>query len=162
MREAIGNAFVVNIVIIFLFLIMFVFVGSISYSKAFKIKNRIVNYIEEKEGKISNSTHNGLLDNGDLNVESDIDSILHEIGYQIRIGKSNCKIKNDKNNIELGKVLYPNDQGGYNYCIVKYDDKQDGYYYGVTTFMKFEIPIINYWLEFPVYGETKTFRNVIK
>lgn len=160
MREAVGNAFVVNIVILFLFLIMFVFVGTISYSKAFKIKNRIVNYIEEQDGQIYNTDRTKLIDNGIKNAKNDIDEILSHIGYQIRIGRANCKISKAG-----GNLLFPADDSrtsGYNYCIVMYNENNGDYYFGVTTFMKFEIPIINYWLEFPVYGETKTFKSILK
>ena len=47
MRDAIGHTFLYNIVILFVFIIAFVLVGSLSYSKAFKAKNEIVSIIEK-------------------------------------------------------------------------------------------------------------------
>ena len=49
MKEAISNAFVFNLIIVFVIILIAFFVGSISYSKASKVKNRIVEVIE-KEG----------------------------------------------------------------------------------------------------------------
>lgn len=48
MRESFGTAFVVNMVVIFVAIFIFFFVAGMSYTKAFKIKNRITDIIEEK------------------------------------------------------------------------------------------------------------------
>ena len=42
MREAIGNTFIVNLLMVFLGVMSALLVGSVSYSKAFKVKNRII------------------------------------------------------------------------------------------------------------------------
>ena len=52
MKEAIGNAALFNIVIIFVAILIAFFVGSLSYTKAYKVKNKIVEEIE-KEGEHS-------------------------------------------------------------------------------------------------------------
>ena len=50
MKEAIGNSFLVTLAIVFLFLIMSLLVSSLSYSKAYKAKNKVVSVIEKYEG----------------------------------------------------------------------------------------------------------------
>ena len=42
MKEAISNAFLFNIVIVFVVVLIALFVGSLSYTKAYKVKNKIV------------------------------------------------------------------------------------------------------------------------
>ena len=46
MRESIGGAWLFGIVIVFIFLFAAFLTYSISYTKAFNIKNEIINYIE--------------------------------------------------------------------------------------------------------------------
>ena len=51
MKEAISNAFVFNLVIVFVIILLAFFIGSIGYSKASKVKNRIVEEIEKQAAK---------------------------------------------------------------------------------------------------------------
>ena len=50
MRESMGGAWLFGIVIIFVFLFSGFLAYSISYTKAFNLKNKIVNLIEEFDG----------------------------------------------------------------------------------------------------------------
>lgn len=133
MREALGNTFIVNIVIIFVIVFVFLFVGSISYTKAFKIKNKIINYIEDS-GSFDKAT------------QERIAATLKETGYRVVAGVPKC---NDR-----GGELLTREANNYRYCVVRYTNDK-GTYYGVTTYIYFDFPIINSLLEFPVYGETK-------
>ena len=47
MNQAISNALLFNIVIVFVIVLIGFFVGSLSYSKASKVKNRIIEEIEK-------------------------------------------------------------------------------------------------------------------
>ena len=49
MKEAISNAMIFNLIIVFVVILIMLFIGSLSYSKAFKVKNRIVEEIEKDE-----------------------------------------------------------------------------------------------------------------
>lgn len=149
MREAIGSAYIVNFIIIFIVIFMLFFVGSLSYTKAFKVKNKILNVIEMHDGEIENA-------NGQLNgtVENEINEHLKDIGYRIS-SKTTCETKGRFSNaVAIGKT----GASTYRYCLYKFSNKK-GEYYGVVAYMYFEVPIIGAHLEFPVYGETKTFMN---
>ena len=50
MRESIGGAWLVGIVITFVVLFTSYLALSVNYSKAFKVKNEIISLIEENEG----------------------------------------------------------------------------------------------------------------
>ena len=56
MKEAIANAGVFNLIIIFVIILLAFFIGSLGYSKAFKVKNLIVYEIEKDEGYDAKTT----------------------------------------------------------------------------------------------------------
>ena len=156
MREAIGNSFVLNFIITFLFLFMLIFVATLSYTKAFKVKNRIIDTIENYDGNIAN---NGTLN---TNFKDELDTKLSEMGYRIsrkndcNDAKSNRITSNENYN---NKVTTLNTQSSYRYCIYE-SDTERGKYYTVVAYIYFEVPLIGAKLEFPIYGETRIFMNL--
>ena len=50
MRESIGASWMLGIVVVFVFLFLFFLTYSINYTRAFNVKNEIINYIEHAEG----------------------------------------------------------------------------------------------------------------
>ena len=139
MKEAFGTAYVVNFVIIFVILIIFFFVAGMSYTKAFKIKNRIVDIIEENECYSEDAT---------CESKEQIDDILNEAGYRVTNLKPNCKTIQ-------GARLLTTTTNTFNYCVYKVDTTSKGSYYKAAAFMYYEIPVIGVHMQFPVYGETK-------
>lgn len=129
MKEAFGNAFVVQFVIIFIILFIFFFVSSFSYTKAFKIKNRIVDIIEQHDGY-------------NAEAKEEINSVLSEAEYRIS-NKTSCSSENIATNVK-----------NYNYCVYK-KGTEDKTYYQVVAYMYFDIPIIGVNAEIPVKGETR-------
>lgn len=141
MRQAVGSAFILNLVIIFITLMMLVFVGSISYSKAYKTKNRIINIIEDNKGYNESSI-------------SEIETFMADTGYQISLTSDCTKVAPNNES----SLVYPTSsiKSGYRYCIFENRASNDnGVYYTVVTFMKFDFPVIGNYIEFPVKGETK-------
>ena len=164
MREAIGSAFIVNLILIFIGVISALLIGSISYSKAYKVKDRIVYVIEKYDGfttcDMSNSNENC--------AQKEIDKKLKSIGYKVGTGGSfNCESifsrrygeKYESENLLHGKDLGYNQ---YNYCVYKNKyQSSPGSYYSVVTFMEFDIPLIGGLLKFPISGETSLIYDVI-
>ncbi len=144
MREALGNSLVMGMIASIIGVIMIFFVGSISYSKAYKVKNKIVNIIEE---------NNGWNDS----LKDEIDSYLKEVGYQVGAGAGNKEcVTNGKANETIVYGANITTTAGYNYCVIKHTYGNDNYY-KVITYMHFEFPVIGSAVEFPVKGETKSF-----
>ena len=131
MREAIGSSLLFNLILTIIIIMVAFLIGSLAYSKAFKVKNRIIDIIE-KNGSYEGS-------------ENEINSVLSDIGY--RKSRTNNTCKKDS--------LVSN--GTYEYCVYKLQSSEmaGNYYYKVTTYMYFDIPVINSLLKFPVSGETK-------
>lgn len=155
MREAIGSAFIVNLILIFIGVISALVIGSISYSKAYKVKDRII-YIIEKHDGWSTST------------EEEINKNLKTIGYKIDSGyNSSCERIYQKrygSSYDQSRLVHGANLGNgqYDYCVYQnHYDSGIGDYYSVTTFMHFDIPLIGGLLEFPVSGETSVIYSVI-
>lgn len=140
MRESIGLGYIVSFIATFFGIFIFFFTGSLAYSKAFKVKNKIINIIEE------NGSYSGTQDT--------INSELAEIGY--RVGASSQVSCPDDTE---GKNLA--NQNTYHYCVYEYSTKR-GKYYKVVTYMYFDFPIIGSHLEFPVSGETKVLGDIFE
>ncbi len=134
MKESIANAYILNLVIVFVVIFIFFFAGSLTYSKAFKVKNRIVDIIEKYE------TY-------DSKAIEEITASLSEMGYRVNTSNKGCPERN-------GKTSLTATVNAYRYCVYEYSTTK-GKYYGVAAYMYFDFPIIGQSVEFPVYGETK-------
>lgn len=139
MRQALGNAFIMNIVIVMVIVIILMVISSLSYTKAFKVKNMIVSAIEENNG-FNNK------------AQEQIDANLAKMGY--RINKNG--IQTCDTSVLPEKCRAQNNAASYRYCVYECETSK-GNYYRVTSYMYFDLPIIGDKMEFPVYGETKTF-----
>lgn len=140
MRESIANSYVFNLIIIFVGILIVLLVGSLSYSKTFKIKTRIIEIIEKYE-----TYNNGA-------VRTEINNLLSQAGYKVTRGtRKACPSFNGQTSI--------NTLGNYRYCIYRFSDVR-GYYYTVTVFISFEFPIIGDVVEFPLTGQTRPFIDI--
>lgn len=138
MKAATGNALLMNIIITFLVVVLGVLVASITYTKAFRVKNRIVEVIENYEGDF---------DNHESDIRNDITNSLDSVGYRLK-GTSACKDIDISNGDVEGKDYY--------YCIYKKTTGR-GNYYKVVSYMYLDLPVIGDYLVLPVSGETKVF-----
>lgn len=142
MREAVGQALFINIILVFVVIFIILFASSTNYTKAFKVKNKIISIIEENNGY-------------DSLAKDQINTYLGNIGY--RISRNGCN-NNDKHYKNSKSVLI-NTGSNYKYCVEKVTTTKDGAeqtFYGVTAYMYYELPIISSMIEIPIYGETKT------
>ncbi|MBE6138442.1 MAG: hypothetical protein E7173_01695 [Firmicutes bacterium] len=137
MKAATGNAMLMNIMIIFLVVVMALLVTSISYTKAFRVKNRIIDVIEHHDGDFSGGI-----------INADINNTLSDIGYRYNNGRTCPTMEGSTSETYHGT--------DYLYCIYTYNSHR-GKYYKVIAYMYFDFPIIGGYINIPVYGETKVF-----
>lgn len=138
MREGMGSAFVYTVVITMVGIILLLLVGSIGYSKAFKVNNRIIDIIEANDG------YNNA-------AEAEISEALSSIGYKIST-RQKCP------DLDTGYGAYTmidNKSLNYDYCIYKHENNR-GYYYTVLTYMYFDFPVIGEHIKLKVLNQTKT------
>ena len=132
MKEAIGTSMVFNLILIFVGIFIALLVGSLAYSKGFKVRNKIIDLIERNEGY--NET-----------AKLQIDENLSDIGYYIMINRT-CDERNG--------VQPLSNNSPYRYCVYEYNTSK-GKYYGVQVFIHFDFPIIGNFIEIPLYGESR-------
>jgi len=151
MRGPIGHTFIYNIIILFIVVVFAFLAGSMSYYRAFKVSNRIVHALEKYEG------YNHL-------SRAEIDRVLNSLGYQMREAGFNCP--GTRSGMVLATDHFPAnglEDSIYRYCIyIGVEDRhrrvvRDDYHassssrplcrrfylYGVTTYMVFDLPLIN-------------------
>lgn len=139
MREAMGGAYLYALVIVFIFFFMGFVAYSISYTRAFNVKNGIISILEEYEGYGGEAEKriNDFIDNAGYNKDS-----LQNIDCEATTEGSKNAIKSQ--------------EGGF--CLVKYcskpDDKKSNVRYKVTTYIVFELGITK--IRIPIKGETRT------
>lgn len=134
MKEALGISQLYTFVIVFVSIIMLLLIGSLSYSKAFKIKTRIIDIIETNKGF-------------DEDVEDEIDSFLKSAGYTINT-------RNNKSCPDVKGTKAMNTINNFDYCIYSFETVR-GPYYRVTVFISYDIPVISSFLRIPISGETR-------
>lgn len=140
MKEAISNSFLTTFILVIIVVIIALVAGSLSYTKAFKVKNRIINIIENSQV-------------WDSATKEEVDLALREIGYRVNVNnKQNCPQMS-------GKEAINTYGSSYRYCIYQFTSYK-GNYYGVVAYMYFDFPIIGQHLELPVRGQTKIFYDI--
>ena len=151
MKDAIGGSLLLNLVVIFTSIIILFFAGILAYSKAYKVKNKIIEVIESHDGQISD---------GNLmkaNVKETIESELRSVGYMVSGAPSDEECSRDSS---IGQCKNLN-TSEFNYCICYHGEGSDsknvnfGSSYEVITYVHFAFPVIGDLLTFPVKGETK-------
>lgn len=101
MREGIGETFTYNIIILFIIIVFAILAATISYYKAFKVNNRILDSIEKFEG------YNDA-------ARKDIEGKLKTIGYTVNTENAKCPERN-------GMALEKQD-GTYLYCVYYHEN----------------------------------------
>lgn len=162
MNESVGNAFLFNLVITFIIILLAFFVGSMSYSKASKVKNKIIEEIE-KQGEYDNADERLT---GKKIYEQAEDEIVNWLGTS-GVGYKPNNNPGQQNSCpdSYGDGVLINQTTKYEYCIYLHNtctnnSKKCGEYFTVITYMYFDIPIIQELLKFQVKGETMTFSQI--
>lgn len=144
MREAIGGTWLMGLVLTFVVLFSAFIAVAINYTRAFRVKNEIINIIERDEGYIKE---------GKNTTKEKIEDYLKEIGYTTRNMNISCpdNIYGDGN---------PVANGNYCYKLIPTNNAKTEGYYKVTTFVIIDLPLMWQALAVPVSGETKLIHNI--
>lgn len=144
MREVIGGTWLTQLVIV----IMFVFVAflalSMNYSKAFRVKNEVISFVEKNEGITKNS------------VEL-INNYLSYSGY----GTTGYCEKGSYGVASLSSktIESANKNKKYYYCLTKVTSPAKNFkyraHYKVKLFFRFNLPVIGNIFTFDVDGQSK-------
>ena len=157
MRSAVGGIWLYGMVITFiLFFVAFLAITA-NYTKAYRVKNEVVSFIEREEGMTNRSV--GLI-NGYLQ------SNAHFAKGSCDTDKGWAGVWDLNSTGSAGLDINP---GGkkYYYCIRKMKVKDDPLhpnkvYYEVKLFFAFDIPVLGSFLNMNVYGTTGQIVNPAK
>lgn len=151
MKESIGNAFVYGIFIMFVFLAIIILSSSVSYSRASKIKNKLVYSVQTFAANQSTEPNQGMFNTPEF--MEPVDDYLRSVGYRqdSSIAHEGCKSTDGGMIMDVSSI--------YDFCIIGYQTNR-GYYYKVVSYMYFDVPIIGSTLKFPITGSTKIIYNL--
>ncbi len=135
MRDAFGGAFFIKLMLIFFALYISFIAIALSYTKAFRVKNSIINYIEE---------------HGDYDtaIQDTIDEYVSGMDYYVSsVGPNSSRVQ----------YSTCNSRG---YCVFeKASDEVRGKYYEVITFIEIQLPLsipfVDSNILVPIKGETR-------
>ncbi len=155
MRDAYGGVVSISIVVVFLVLVSGYLAFNVNYTKAFRLKNKVISVLEEYEG----AGYDNIVDGCSEGICKEINSYASQIGYNV----SSINTPND------GRTWHCNKAVGY--CVAKADANSSGstiteknaYYFDVITQININIPIINKIMGlriFQIRGSTKTMENL--
>lgn len=168
MKEAIGGVSLFQIVIVFLLLFTGVMCLTINHSKAFGVKDEIINILENDLLASYGSTHNYELN--EKTIGNIIDH-LNEVGYRITgecpsdewIGydRNGTEVKDNASfcvrAVNVGEAYHNDieDKCKNGKCSTTSDDFPSMIYYDVVLFYQLDVPVLNDVMNFKLYGSTK-------
>ena len=161
MRDAFGGAFMIKLLVVFIVIYVGFTAIALNYAKAFKVKNKVIQYLEDNE--IADTT---ALDTIKFNRYIE-ETIVEEMDYKVT--RSGCSAKEIPS---YCKNFYCENGIEINQCQVDAtDSNKEGTYYTVTTAFGWEIPFLNVLLRlndeddeatsglWTITGETRTIVN---
>ena len=147
MRDAIGQVFALKVILAFVLLINGYMAYSVNYARAFRVKNQIVDIIEQYEG-----TDN---DEAMAKIADYVDDMAYKVPQTL--------VNNFRSRYSSGGTVSCQDGWCYiahNVSVDGADGERKGTYYSVVTFVNIDIPVINNILGLGnflrVVGETRT------
>lgn len=127
MKDAIGSYFNYTLLFVFIFIVVGFITLAMNYTKAYRVKNNVLTYLEKYEGNVSNEEMLGI-----------IDSHIKSVGYQT----NNDYITAAKDEGYECPTLKEQVQG-WCYKKIKNNIKKDEFNIEIVVFINLDIPFIN-------------------
>ena len=146
MRDAVGGTFMIYVLIIFLSVYIVFVAVAFNYARAFRVKNKVLDIIEQNEG----------IDNTEWTDQSGvigkINTYLGQMSYYVDLNKIS---NNNNDNLHCYKK---------GYCIEEYSlnstDEINSVYYKVTTYVKIDLQVFRLNFTIPITGETRKIERI--
>ena len=147
MRDSFGGAFMLNLMMIFIVIFVSFMAVALTYAKAFRVKNGIINRLEQYQ-----------FDIGDIDTIDLIDSYLSASVYNYSYESLKTQCSNQA--MVGGEHEYVFTNNGA--CIIKYEDDVDGIssrYFRVFTYIPIRFPFLGLDYFISIVGETQTIHD---
>lgn len=171
MKEGISYSFLLNIIILFIFVCAAVITGIFSYYRAFRAGTIIINEIEKYEGFncVSADSISKKLGGVSYNLPFDVKckdsetNCITDEGKNYKIYSYNVDAKQYPDSIEkiyLGDALSSDTayyDGASSLCMsgAAYCKMTKKYQYGVYTYMYVNLPVVSSLIKIPIYNKTR-------
>ncbi len=145
MKESTSAFWIFNLIITFIFIFTGFIIVSINYSRAYKVKNEVLNIIEKYEGYTASS-------------RTIINNYLHQIGYKEKGKCHNYANGEDDLMSTASKISASGNRNNY-YCINRKSYSSGYVLYEVKLFFNFNLPIFGELTTFSVTGKTDKIKD---
>lgn len=147
MRQTIGGTWLLQLMILFILLFVGFIILTLNYSKTVKLKNEVISMVEKYDGLNEQSI--GLVNN-----------YLLTSGYAVTGSCLSEEQRGIYGAFDLNSTELEEARSGekYYYCIKKYKGANTSYYYQITLFYKFNLPVIGDTSRFTIKGTTTNFQ----
>lgn len=154
MKESISYSFLLNIIILFIFVCAAIITGIFSYYRAFKANNIITSEIEKYEGYNCESKKA---------IERRLSGVSYNVPFNVKCKSSdkNC-VTDDEENGNYAVVAYNLDHKNGIYAFddnmnsnVSNDGYTRNYQYGIYTYMYVDLPVVSSIIRIPVFSKTR-------
>ena len=145
MRDAMGGTVALVIIVVFIVFALGYMAFNVNYTKAFRMKNKIISVYEDYDGKCLSD------------CESAIKNYAKTIGYSSGNDLNCPNGYNSSNNLYCFKKVSASGE-----VIGTIDDTKKKSYYKIITKINVEVPIINNILDLKIFyitGDTKSFEE---
>lgn len=137
MRESFGGAFMIKLVLVFIVVYITFMAVAVEYAKVFRVKNQIINILEQSQYELGNT-----------DVEEKIDTYLRNVPYSRPDVENRCTVTSE-NGVFLDRGV----------CIEQFTDNGDiSAHFKVTVYIGIDFPFFGINMTLPISGETKTIR----
>lgn len=136
MRDAFGGTFMLQVFLVFIAVYICFTAMALNYAKAFKVKNAVIDYLENKEITNLNSLSASQIDAMNKYFDQEV---LGNMNYNL----SEQKICDRIQTKEMGRVIaYCHDSG----IVIRESaraENTEGIYYTVSTYIGWSMPFLN-------------------
>ena len=137
MRDAFGGAFMIKLFLVFIAIYIGFTAVALNYAKAFKVKNKVIEYLESSEISSLNSITSTQLED----LESFFES---EVLGNMKYNQNHLSVCNKANEFDYaGQKKVHCDDIGIKIEEVSQAKNTEGVYYRVSTYVGWSIPFLN-------------------
>ena len=160
MRDAFGGLVNIAIIVVFMTIVSGYLAFNVSYTKAFKVKNKIISVYEEYDGCEGTAFKS--------KCDKEIETYINAMGYNAPTPGNFAKtLNNEDYNASTTRAHATECNNNYGYCVIEFrdalepNDKINKQYrsFRVVTVVYLDIPIINNIMSgmnmFQITGDTK-------
>ena len=139
MRESFGGAFIIKLLLVFIVFYVSFMAIALNYAKAFRVKNRMINILEQNQYHINNVSDDMAVIN--LIIEPELKSFGYDYSKNEKV-TNDCKAYDNSKKTPRGVCIVPL-------------GSDDARYYTVITYIAIDFPFFNISMVIPISGETK-------